>query len=86
MDYSVTSGFYMGHYDPPWGKPPWHLLSAYVQENDKRGMHNLQQFISVMQINTHDGVADHGFFLAYYKASCGRKRISVFETHSIQML
>ena len=25
MDYSVTSGFYMGYCDPPWGKPLGHL-------------------------------------------------------------
>ena len=31
MDYTVTSRFYMWHYDPPWGKPPGHLLSACVQ-------------------------------------------------------
>ena len=32
IDYTITSGFYMGYYDPPWGKPPGHLLSACMKE------------------------------------------------------
>ena len=31
MDYTVTNKFCMGHHDPPWGKPPGHLLSVYMQ-------------------------------------------------------
>ena len=26
MDYLIISGFYMGYCDPPWGKPPGHML------------------------------------------------------------
>ena len=31
MDYLVISGFYVGYYDPPWGKPLGNLLSTHVQ-------------------------------------------------------
>jgi hypothetical protein len=31
MDYTVTSGFSVGYYDSPWGKPPGHMLSVCVQ-------------------------------------------------------
>ena len=70
MDYLVTSGFSMGYYDPPWGKPPGHLLSAYVQEKMISMDYIIEDIIRISgrssndgsavlcKINTHNGVTD----------------------------
>ena len=70
MDYLVISGFYMGYCDPPWGKPPGHLLPAYVQEKMISMVCIIDDSISISgrssndgstvlcKQNIHDGMAD----------------------------
>ena len=92
MDYLVISGFYIGYCDPPWGKPPGHLLSAYVQGKMISMVCIIDDIISISgrssnnglavlcNQNVHDGTTDHKFFHAAYYKALKAQRISVFET------
>ena len=54
MDYLVISGFYMVYRDPPWGKPPGHLLPAYVQGKMISMVYIIDYIISISGRSSND--------------------------------
>ena len=46
----------------------------------------IKWLISVMQINTHDGVAGHGFLTSLLQGIMWAQKNKCFETHDIQIL